>query len=352
MRRPPRIALLIVLLAGLASWIVADFRSQPATTKTVATPVTSSDGTAVQASAETQRGIPARLTLSKIGSDPFSTLSLAPPPKPTIVSAPPVPAMPPLPFRFAGQLHTGSGIQVLFGRGEEIIPVKKGDNIDGLYRVEDVTTTEVTLLHIPSGDRQTMQFNALREEEPATAQAKPPQADEAIASAPDSSSSQSGSTAKLGATEIPAATSSDSRVTDKMVLTRLRWDGPPSARTGASFNVSLRMTSSEHVLSAPMQLRFDPAILEPVSVRPGRYFGAQGTRNFGYRVNPDGSIYIGVSNLAASPASDAEILVLTFKSLRESDAAEISVASLNLQGSAGRAISHDRVVAFRTTIAR
>jgi len=99
-----------------------------------------------------------------------------------------------------------------------------------------------------------------------------------------------------------------------------------------------------------MQVRFDPALLESVSVRAGRYFGAERAGSFGYRVNPDGSIFIGVSNQVAAPASDAEILVLTFKPIRPAAAAEISVASLNLQGAAGRAIAYNSLTSFKTTI--
>jgi len=78
--------------------------------------------------------------------------------------------------------------------------------------------------------------------------------------------------------------------------------------------------------------------------------GAERAGSFGYRVNPDGSIFIGVSNQVAAPASDAEILVLTFKLIRPAAAAEVSVASLNPQGAAGRAIAYGSVTPFKTTI--
>jgi hypothetical protein len=86
-----------------------------------------------------------------------------------------------------------------------------------------------------------------------------------------------------------------------------------------------------------------------VSVRPGRYFSAEKTGSFGYRVNTDGSIFIGVSNQTPASASDAEMLVLTFKSIKAA-AAEISVASLNLQGAAGRTIAYGSLTPFKTTI--
>jgi hypothetical protein len=114
--------------------------------------------------------------------------------------------------------------------------------------------------------------------------------------------------------------------------------------------VSLRVTSGEQIRAAPMQVRFDPAVLESVSVRPGRYFSAEKTGSFGYRVNSDGSIFVGVSNQTPTPASDAEMLVLTFKSIKAAAAAEISVSSLNLQGAAGRAIAYNGLTPFRTTI--
>jgi hypothetical protein len=142
---------------------------------------------------------------------------------------------------------------------------------------------------------------------------------------------------------------SDNSIPGKLGPAQLRWEGPPSARAGASFNVSLRVTSGEQIRAAPMQLRFDPAVLESVSVRPGRYFSSEKTGSFGYRVNPDGSIFVGVSNQTPASASDAEMLVLTFKSIKAA-AAEISVASLNLQGAAGRTIAYNGLTPFRTTI--
>jgi hypothetical protein len=87
-----------------------------------------------------------------------------------------------------------------------------------------------------------------------------------------------------------------------------------------------------------------------VSVRPGRYFSVEKTSSFGYRVNPDGSIFVGVSNQTPASASDAELLVLTFKSIKAVAAAEISVASLNLQGAAGRTIAYGSLTPFKTTI--
>ena len=349
MRFPPRIAVLIALLAGAAAWVAIDLRG-PAAPNSAKAPASGApqdpEHVAAPASQAKQPGIPARSALGRIAADPFSAQAWLPRRKPAVVSEPPVAAVPPLPYRFAGQFHRDSGIEVYVARGEEIFPVKEGDTLDGQYKVDSVSATEVSFVHIPSGTRQTLQFSALKEQE-LTGQAGPPQAKtpaSATAFPPPSA------VAKLIPAPTQGASSSDNSIPGKTAPAQLRWEGPASARAGASFNVSLRVTSGEQIRAAPMQLRFDPAVLESVSVRPGRYFSAEKTGSFGYRVNSDGSIFVGVSNQTPASASDAEMLVLTFKSIRAAEAAEISVASLNLQGAAGRTIAYNGLTPFRTTI--
>src|SRR6266853_1479363 len=168
MRRPPRIAVLIALLAGSAAWVAIDLRGPGAPTSSKAPSSASSQDTehsASPASQAGQPGIPARSALGRIAADPFSAQSWMPRRKPAIVSAAPAPVAPPLPFRFAGQFYRESGIEVYVARGEEIFPVKEGDTLDGQYKVDSVNATEVSFVHLPTGTRQTMQFSALREQE-------------------------------------------------------------------------------------------------------------------------------------------------------------------------------------------
>ena len=349
MRRPPRIVVLIALLAGSAAWVAIDLRDPAGPTASRAPASAASQDTqrsAAAASQAKQPGIPARSTLGRIAADPFSAHSWMPRPKPAAVSEAPVPVAPPLPFRFAGQFHRETGIEVYVARGEEIFPVKDGDILDGQYKVDSVSATEVSFVHLPSGERQTLQFSALKEQEfSAQGGPPPPRAPTSAAVFPPA---QTPVTKLIPATTLGTSLSGNSP--GKAEPAQLRWEGPASARAGSSFNVSLRITSGEQVRAAPMQVRFDPAVLESVSVRPGRYFSAEKTGSFGYRVNSDGSIFIGVSNQTPAPASDAEMLVLTFKSIKAAAAAEISVASLNLQGAAGRTIAYNSLTPFRTTI--
>ena len=337
MRRPPRVAVLIAVLAASAAWVAIDLRSPPGPSAARAAAQTvARDSSEPKQSAQ----IPGRSTFGKFGSDPFSTHSWVTPSKPrAALPVQPAPVAPPLPYRFAGQFYRDSGVEVFVARGEEIFPVKEGDTLDGQYKVEAVTESEVRFLHVPSGTRQVMQFSALREQ------------DLAAQSAPARPGAPASAASTAVASSSPAAVpSGDHAVPAKAGTAQLRWEGPASAKAGASFNVSLRVTSGEQIRAAPMQVRFDPAVLESVSVRPGRYFGAERPGNFGYRVNPDGSIFIGVSNQNPAAASDAEMLVLTFKPIRAAASAEISVASLNLQGAAGRTIAYNGLAPFRTTI--
>ena len=336
MRRPPRIAVLIALLAIAAGWVALDLQrpQEGAPGKGSRQAAAPEEGTAGEAKQDP--AIPARSTLGRIASDPFSVHSWLPASKRTAASATPAPApvvAPPLPFRFAGQFYRDAAAEVYLAKGEEIFPVKEGDTLEGQYKVESVTSSEVRFLHVPSGMSQTMQFSALREPEGAPQSAPVP-----------------GQPATPGAPAIAGLAPSLSSLPSGRPA-QLRWEGPARARAGTSFDVALRVTSGEHIRAAPMQVRFDPAVLESVSVRPGRYFGPEHAGNFGYRVNPEGSIFIGVSNQNPASAADAEMLVLTFKPKRAAASSEISVSSLNLQGAAGRTIAYNGVTPFRTTIA-
>jgi len=338
---------LIALLVGAAVWVAIDLRGPAAPTSAKA-PAPGASGDPEQVAARTseakQPGIPTRSTLGKFAADPFSTQSWLPRRKPAVVSEPPPVVAPPLPYRFAGQFYRESGVELYVARGEEVFPVKEGDTLDGQYKVDSVNATEVTFVHLPSGTRQTLQFSALKERELTAGGAPQARTPGSVQAFPPPSPA-----AKLIPAPAPGA-SADNSMPGKTAPAQLRWEGPASARAGASFNVSLRVTSGEQIRAAPMQLRFDPAVLESVSVRPGRYFSDEKTGSFGYRVNSDGSIFVGVSNQTPASASDAEMLVLTFKSIKAVAAAEISVASLNLQGAAGRTIAYNGLSPFRTTI--
>lgn len=67
-------------------------------------------------------------------------------------------APPPLPYRFVGRVYQDSGTQLFIARGTQIFPARKGAVLDGEYRIESVSGTELAFIHLPSGHRQVMQL--------------------------------------------------------------------------------------------------------------------------------------------------------------------------------------------------
>jgi hypothetical protein len=196
---------------------------------------------------------------------------------------------------------------VVLAKGDRVLTVREGDTLDDGYRVDAIGPQGVTLVYLPLNTPQllagSVAFDAAR------APAARPQA----------------------AADARPAT--------------LRLEGPARIRAGDPFSVALKVTSDQAVRSAPVQLSFDAALLEPVDVRRGGFF-ADGI--FSFRINPSGSIFIGAAGKGAVPA-DAEFFVVTFKPVR-AGAAELKLSSVLLQGAAGRAIAHDQPAAFRASI--
>ncbi|MBM7059194.1 secretion system X translation initiation factor [Pseudomonas sp. UL073] len=74
---------------------------------------------------------------------PRSNLApVAPPP-------PPAPMAPPLPFQFIGKLDDSLRQQVFLLSGERLHIVGVGDVIDGTYRVEQISDSQLTLTYLP-----------------------------------------------------------------------------------------------------------------------------------------------------------------------------------------------------------
>jgi hypothetical protein len=337
MRRPPRMAVLLVILTAVAAWVMRD----------EAMDVSASHGQSVSptpaapttpAPLSLRAELPARVPAPDAAGNPFVARSWLPPPAPVRAAPVVAPEAPLLPYRFAGEFQLPNETQIFLGRGDNAFRVKPGDTLDGEYRVEAIRPGELVLLHLASGTRQIMRFGLPAEGDQVRLRtvAAPATGMQPLVPAPTKAF------ASDDADEDSVAASASRPAT-------IRWEGPSEVQLGKRFDVSLRMTAADQVRSAPMQLRFDPAVLKSLSVKPGRYFSDR-AGNFGYRVNGDGSIHVGMSNHAPGTAADAEILVMTFQVIKPDAAAELSVAVLNLEGAAGAAIAHADLTPFRTTI--
>lgn len=85
----------------------------------------------------------------------FAVRDWAPPP-PVIPPAPPqAPTAPPLPFRFMGRLtEDGGKPQVYLVNGDQLHTVREGDTIDGVYKVQRLERSEMTLVYLPLNQQQ------------------------------------------------------------------------------------------------------------------------------------------------------------------------------------------------------
>lgn len=320
MRKAPKIRILICLLAAPALWaVLMEEPSVPAVRS--AGDSTAQKKAAPDASPALGAELAARRPLPAMDFDPFAPRSSLPQaPKPAAAPTAARPSAPAMPYRVAGHLRTHSGIQVFLARGDQVFPIRENDLLDGQYRVESLASTQVVLIHLPTNTRETLDFGSHDE----SRQAASPAAAE------------------------PGAGASAPKAPPRGVAFRL--EGPPQATEGREFNLVMRMSSSERVFNVPMQLLFDAAVLQPVSVRPGAYFAADEER-FRYRITPQGTIYVAASHSAPAATSDAEIAVFTFRPLKASAAAEVRVATLRAEGPDRRTIAHQDVVPFRTAIA-
>ena len=225
-----------------------------------------------------------------------------------------------------------AGTRVFLVKGERVIEATAGEELEGGYRVESIAADHVVLVHVPLGRRESLPLGPLLSTEASQA---PGRAE--VSAAPSATP-----VARLSAPTGPASVGPG-----PAKPAQLRWEGPPKVRAGSTFDVALHISSNQPIRAAPMQLRYEPELLEPVNVRAGRFFG-QGS--FTYRTNADGSIFVGAAGRGTPPGDDAELVVLTFRSKKAGTTAQLEVSSLALQGAAGSTLAHGDLSIFRTAI--
>jgi hypothetical protein len=166
MRRPPRIVILGAALAALGLWVVFD---EPG--RETAAPVAATAPALRAEPVARAPELPARVALKEITADPFSGGQEQ---QAAQEAAPADPApeeqaqagVPPLPYRFAGRIHKDGHVEILLARGDEIIPVKRGENLDGGYRVQKLGRSEMVLVHTATGTPETIEYGPpIKEEE-------------------------------------------------------------------------------------------------------------------------------------------------------------------------------------------
>jgi hypothetical protein len=98
--------------------------------------------------------------------DPFAADPWAAAATPKIAPADPTPpppqSAPALSGTFLGRMVDGTRQVVFLDRHQEVLTIRAGDVIDGIYRVEAITPSEVRLLHLPSGAKQSIALPPLQ----------------------------------------------------------------------------------------------------------------------------------------------------------------------------------------------
>lgn len=314
----------LTVVASGSALVHSQTEQQPAAKASSAAP------SAQAAPEERYSTLPSRQAIGKPRGEPFGARSWVPvaPARPKVVEAPPKPVAPPLPYRIAGQLTHDGGMQVVLARDDRIFTVRQGETLDNIYRIESITPDAVTFVYLPLDEKQQLPVGGLRLEMATPA---------AVARAGGTPTAQKATpTAQKASAQAAAGETRPAQ---------LRWEGPKQVKAGNDFDVTLKLTSAQPVRALPLQLDYDAKLLEPVAVRPGELF-AEG--RFTYRVNPNGSIFVGAS-AGSSAATDADFVVVTFRPLRLGNA-ELRLSAVALQGAAGRAIAHESPAAFRTAI--
>jgi hypothetical protein len=96
------------------------------------------------------------------GQDAFPPLLPPPPPKPAYPASaePPRPTPPPVPFTVIGKKLEGTTWEVYLARGDQTYIATQGGDLAGVYRVDAINPTQITLIYLPLNEKQTLQTGA------------------------------------------------------------------------------------------------------------------------------------------------------------------------------------------------
>lgn len=96
----------------------------------------------------------------------FGAVSWQPPPTPAQRAAaaapPPPPVAPPFPYAYLGGLSEDGVRTAFFTRGERVLPVKAGDTVDAVYRIDQMTEKAMTLTYLPLNQSLTLALGGKR----------------------------------------------------------------------------------------------------------------------------------------------------------------------------------------------
>lgn len=136
----------------------ADVRANPAAPAPRRAPaaavVTATGASSTQTGLPAQLGSIARVPLAAEGADFAAPLSFRPPPPPP--GPAPKPMAPALPFRYIGGIDDGGNRSALLMEGNRLHIVRRGDTLDGRYRIEQIGDASIDFTFLPLKQRQSL----------------------------------------------------------------------------------------------------------------------------------------------------------------------------------------------------
>jgi hypothetical protein len=79
----------------------------------------------------------------------FKEVDWTPPAPREASTPPPKPVAPPFPYAYMGKLLEDGVTTAFFTKGNRVIPVKAGDTVDAVFRVDQMTSQQMKLTYLP-----------------------------------------------------------------------------------------------------------------------------------------------------------------------------------------------------------
>jgi general secretion pathway protein D len=135
---------------------------------------------------------------------------------------------------------------------------------------------------------------------------------------------------------------------------KLQWKGPDQVKVGQPFTLELNLDSQDALRAAPLQLQFDPAAFEIVTVKEGDYFSKNGKSSFNHVIDkPSGRISVGAASAdGAGAQGKGQLLSVELRPLTVNAEAQVSVVGMTPIGS-GQALTRPTTpVVYKVAVAQ
>ena len=159
-----RVAGLLTALAGMViTWMSYPYRPQhvPATVHTelsVKPLVTMSPPSAQETEGQSANVDPFAARGWQAPSDPVATIVVPVVSAPVLIAAPIAP--PALPFQFIGRMNDNGTEVVYLSQGEQMLFARRGETLQGAFKVLQISPRQIEFLHIPTGEKLLMALPA------------------------------------------------------------------------------------------------------------------------------------------------------------------------------------------------